>query len=172
MWRGSISAVIAKDHTGDSTVMTIDERIALIEKHKKYREGIHGKRHARNVCILAARIAERCGGDQEVIQWAALLHDIGRENDGNDPGHGRRGAEIAEQIIRAEKLKPNIEMVRQCIIQHCESRTLHEAKVVSDADKLDRFRLGEDALNEDLLELGEWPKMFIERARRMNGIED
>jgi putative nucleotidyltransferase with HDIG domain len=173
VWRGSISAVIAKDHTGDSTVMTINERIALIEKHKKYREGIHGKKHARNVCILAARIAERCGGDQEVIQWAALLHDIGRVNDGVDPWHGKRGAIIAERIMKKEKLKPNMEMVEQCIVQHCESsRILHEAKVVSDADKLDRFRFGKDALNEDLLELGEWPRMFIERAKKMNGIDE
>ena len=171
VWRDSISAVMAKDHTGDWTVMTIDERIALIGKYRKYREGIHGEKHARNVCILAARIAERCGGDQDVIQWAALLHDIGRENDGNDPDHGERGAEIAEHIIKTENLRPDIEMVKQCIHQHCRPpRTSHEAKVMSDADKLDRFRLGMNAMNEELLELGEWPRMFIERAKRMNGI--
>jgi HD superfamily phosphodiesterase len=57
--------------------------------------GIHGMGHAARVLIWANRIAEWMlslgqSVDIEAARWAAVLHDIRRENDGWDAGHGKR----------------------------------------------------------------------------------
>ena len=98
----------------------------------------HDRGHVERVVRLARYIAVREGADVEVVEAAAELHDLAR----GEAGHARRGAERAREILRARGHPEEfIERVVHCIEAHSfsegvEPRTL-EAKVLSDADKLD-----------------------------------
>ncbi|AKG91472.1 putative HD superfamily hydrolase [Geoglobus ahangari] len=98
----------------------------------------HDSDHVERVKRLALFIAEREGGDLEVIRTAAELHDVARDED----NHAIRGAEVARKILMEKGHDEKfIEEVCHCIEAHSfssgiEPRTL-EAKILSDADKLD-----------------------------------
>jgi len=104
--------------------------------------------HVMRVYNLAMHIAEKESEeiDIEVLQAAALLHDIGGVKEINDPSgntdHAIEGAKMAEPILQqmgysAEKIKH----IQDCIISHRfktenKPKTI-EAKILFDADKLD-----------------------------------
>mgnify|MGYP000005726094 CR=1 FL=1 len=100
--------------------------------------GAHDRGHVERVVRLARYIAQREGADLEVVTVAAKLHDMARDG----PDHARRGAEIARGVLRSQGYEGEfIERVAHCIEAHSfsggvEPRTL-EARVLSDADKLD-----------------------------------
>jgi len=87
---------------------------------------------------LAVFIAKREGANVEVVEKAAELHDIARDKD----NHAIEGSKIARRILEEEGYDEEfIEAVCHCIEAHSfssgvEPRTL-EAKVLSDADKID-----------------------------------
>ena len=61
-------------------------------------DGLHGLGHAARVLALANLIAlhlveQGVSCDLEAVRWAAALHDVRRVHDGDDPDHGRRGAD-------------------------------------------------------------------------------
>ncbi len=58
---------------------------------------LHGPRHWKRVPGFGLRIAEATDSNVEVVKLFALFHDSCRENDGHDPGHGARGAELQHQ---------------------------------------------------------------------------
>ncbi|MCD6479348.1 HD domain-containing protein [Candidatus Bathyarchaeota archaeon] len=100
--------------------------------------GTHGYEHTERVFRLALHIGQRVNADLGILLPAALLHDIGR----GEIDHARAGARRAREILGKVGLKPDrIEAVVEAIETHSfsggrEPRTL-EAKVLSDADKLD-----------------------------------
>ena len=57
--------------------------------------GIHGLSHWARVLENGRRLAAVNGAILEVVELFAVLHDARRENEGMDPGHGRRGADLA-----------------------------------------------------------------------------
>ena len=96
----------------------------------------HDEGHVERVVRLAKYIAEREGADVEVVVTAAKLHDIAR----GEKNHAIKGAEIARKIL-SDRDPEFVERVAHCIEAHSfssgvEPETL-EAKVLSDADKLD-----------------------------------
>ena len=98
----------------------------------------HDKDHVERVVKLAVYIARREGADVEVVKKSAELHDIARDK----PNHAIESAKLAREILRREGYDEEfIESVAHCIEAHSfssgvEPKTL-EAKVLSDADKLD-----------------------------------
>lgn len=98
----------------------------------------HDSDHVKRVVRLALMIAEKEGGDIEVVKTAAELHDVAR----NEENHAIKGSEIAREILRGKGYDVEfIEKVCHCIAAHSfssgvEPETL-EAKILSDADKLD-----------------------------------
>ncbi len=98
----------------------------------------HDKDHVDRVVALAIYIAKKEGGNLEIIKTAAKLHDIARDYN----NHARKGAKIAEKILKDEGYPEDfIKEVVHCIEAHSFSsgikpKTL-EAKILSDADKLD-----------------------------------
>jgi uncharacterized protein len=98
----------------------------------------HDSGHVERVTRLAVFIAKREGADVEVVRKAAELHDIARDK----PNHAIEGAKMAREILRKQGYGEDfIEKVVHCIEAHSfssgiEPKTL-EAKVLSDADKLD-----------------------------------
>ncbi len=58
-------------------------------------QGTHGISHWARVLENGLRLAKDTGAKVEVVQLFALFHDACRVNEGHDPGHGKRGADLA-----------------------------------------------------------------------------
>lgn len=102
--------------------------------------GCHAWDHVERVYNLCLHIGKKEHADLEILKIAALLHDIKR--DGGQSGHAEESAEEAELILRSLHLSPaKISKIVNTIKTHSfrggrKPLTL-EAKVLSDADKLD-----------------------------------
>ncbi len=98
----------------------------------------HDRGHIDRVKKLALFIAKREGGDIDIIMKAVELHDIARDKD----NHAVESAKEAREILKSEGYDDEfIEKVCHCIISHSFSSKIEpktiEAKILSDADKLD-----------------------------------
>ncbi len=98
----------------------------------------HDVGHVERVKRLAIYLAKKEGADVEVVEKAAELHDIARDME----NHSIEGAKIAREILKSNKYDDNfIERVTHCIESHAFSSGIKpqtlEAKILSDADKLD-----------------------------------
>lgn len=106
-------------------------------------DSAHDFLHVMRVYRLCLIIAEdHPEVDLEVLITAALLHDVarGKEKEGYD--HAVLSAEIAEKFLRKiGYTEEKIKKIKHCILSHrfrgkIKPKTL-EAKILSDADKLD-----------------------------------
>ncbi|WP_258084714.1 HD domain-containing protein [Thermococcus thermotolerans] len=128
----------------DGNSLRLIERTREYAKHFFEREGTHGFSHVERVFNLCMHIGKEEGADLEVLALAALLHDVARplESAGRVKDHAIEGARIARQYLRSLGYNNDkIEAVAHAIEAHRfsrgpEPRTL-EAKILSDADKLD-----------------------------------
>ena len=107
--------------------------------------GSHDWDHTERVRRLALRIGRKERADLGIVELAALLHDIGREEEDRSHGricHGRSGAALAKAILESHGCEPaTVRAVVHAIRTHRfrkggAPRTL-EARVLFDADKLD-----------------------------------
>lgn len=107
--------------------------------------GSHGFDHIRRVLNLCRRLGRAVGADLEILTLAALLHDIGREEEDSNGGrscHAETGAAMAAELLKKRGARPAlVRKVRDCVRQHryrgdAEPVSL-EAKILYDADKLD-----------------------------------
>lgn len=129
----------------------------------------HTKTHCARVLLLALLIGQQKGlseGEMEKLGMAAVFHDSRRLDDGIDIGHGSRAAEYYKDYCREHDL-PYDELTYYITFYHDQddslglseikkSSSLSERAVLlyqifKDADALDRFRLGPDALNVNFL---------------------
>lgn len=104
----------------------------------------HDPAHAFRVRRLAAAIADAVGADSEVVEAAALLHDVGQA--AGRPGHAQRGASLAAEIL-AECGFPGekVPAVAACIEHHHwrpgragdPPEPTPEYQAFADADRLD-----------------------------------
>jgi uncharacterized protein len=100
--------------------------------------GCHGWEHVQRVRVLCRRIGVEEGALLEILDLAALFHDLKRGED----DHAKRSAEFAEQVLRSEGFSEGfLKAVGDAIASHSYTcgRTPQslEAKVLSDADRLD-----------------------------------
>jgi len=108
--------------------------------------GIHGIRHWSRVMQNGLRLAEDNGADTVVVRLFALYHDACRTNDGHDPGHGSRGAALAQQhsgeffAVSSSQLDRLI-LACRC---HTDGTTSDDPTIAAcwDADRLDLPRVG------------------------------
>jgi putative nucleotidyltransferase with HDIG domain len=134
---------------------------------------LHGVCHTQRVHIHAQRLTRELGWaelDAQLALKAALWHDIGRTNDGEDNGHGAQSAARAAHLGLTEALAPaDADAVLFAVFFHClpdetakeEAPRWHEERggrgagrlpdperalrilwLLKDADALDRVRLG------------------------------
>ena len=100
----------------------------------------HGWEHVVRVFELADRIGRKERADMEVLLVAAILHDVGRMI--SEEKHALASARLSEDLLRDLGFsEEKIERIIHCILAHSYSsgvtpETL-EAKILSDADKLD-----------------------------------
>lgn len=102
----------------------------------------HGLDHVLRVWRLALRIGAEEGADLEVLQAAALLHDVGRPEElATGACHAQVSAAMAREILSARSAPARIEEVADAIARHRYRSSLLpetlEARVLFDADKLD-----------------------------------
>src|SRR3989344_314958 len=134
--------------------------INLIEGVKPYfseksSNGSHGYDHALRVHNIGKYIAEREGGDSDIVQAGCLLHDIGKDHERDGMCHAKFGAQMSEGILRSLGFpKDKIQDVAYCIGVHRYSKgiipTTLEAKIVQDADRLEE--IGAVAIARGLIE--------------------
>jgi len=105
----------------------------------------HGWDHVERVRVLAKMIAKKEKADPAIVEAAALLHDIKRTEEmlgGGKFCHALEGAKEAGKILNGLGFGEGfIKAVKHCIEAHRYRNNIcpksPEAKVLSDADKLD-----------------------------------
>jgi len=117
--------------------------IAITEARRYYEgaDAIHDFDHVLRVLALAERIGRTEGAAMEIVQTAALLHDVGRaQAEARGLDHAACAAQQAREILAGQPAA-KVEAVAHAIAAHRfrtqpEPATL-EAQVLFDADKLD-----------------------------------
>lgn len=107
--------------------------------------GSHAWDHTERVFRLCLRIGRREKADLDILRLAALLHDIGREEEDLSNGrtcHAEKGAALAAKILKKHGIADErIARVVRCIQTHRYRGQLVpdslEGKILFDADKLD-----------------------------------
>ena len=144
-------------------------------------EGGHDMAHSVRVLAFALILGylEGLSGTQlRKLAQAAAYHDVGRDDDGSDYGHGERSAKIYK---KAKSFRAN-SSVAYLIRCHCipDSNALDMAAcemdkkllcVLKDADALDRLRFGPVGYGDDTLDVLqlrlEHSKKFVYAARKL-----
>lgn len=124
---------------------TIDAVRREARSYFRHARGSHAWDHTVRVYDLCLRIGRREKADLEVLKLAALLHDVGREEEDRSNGrvcHARKSAELARRILRKHRIgRGRSVRVIRCIETHrFRGRRVPdsvEGKVLFDADKLD-----------------------------------
>jgi uncharacterized protein len=106
----------------------------------------HGLSHWARVLENGLKLAEHEGGDTTVICLFAIFHDACRHNQTLDPGHGTRGAKLAETMLKGhpQVTDHQLKLLTQACREHTSGKTLAEltVKICWDADRLDLARAG------------------------------
>jgi uncharacterized protein len=107
--------------------------------------GIHGLTHWARVLENGRNLARRTGARIEVVELFAVFHDARRLNDGWDPEHGFRGAELAGKV-RGEHFhlsEVDFDLLYQACRDHTGGATTADITVQTcwDADRLDLGRV-------------------------------
>jgi uncharacterized protein len=107
---------------------------------------IHGLSHWARVLENGLRLAEQEGGDLTVISLFAIFHDSCRQNQAWDPGHGARGAALAEKMLQGHpQVNPHqLTLLAAACRDHTDGLIDAELsiQICWDADRLDLARVG------------------------------
>jgi uncharacterized protein len=108
--------------------------------------GIHGVTHWARVRETGLRLATHTGANAAIVELFAVLHDARRRNEGNDPGHGGRGADLAAKLrgTLIHLSDAEFSLLHAACADH--TKGLIEADITIqtcwDADRLDLGRVG------------------------------
>jgi uncharacterized protein len=112
------------------------------EQEEKHYDPRYRWQHTLRVCNYGKLIAEAEGANVELVVAACLLHDLAVFDPGEPQDHGRKGAEICRPFLASLGYsEAEIENVCYSVASHVDDphpRTI-EAKIVTDADNIDRF---------------------------------
>ena len=110
-------------------------------RHYAGEDPVHGFSHVLRVLLLARHIGPLEGADMEVLEAAALLHDVARPDEvGGVNCHAALGAERARQILAkhpAGKVDQVAEAIRTHRFRDHVAPSTLEGRILYDADKLD-----------------------------------
>jgi uncharacterized protein len=107
--------------------------------------GTHGITHWARVLENGLRIAQETGANEEVVSLFAVLHDSRRQNEALDPGHGKRGAELAKSLRGSffDISDQDFDLLYEACVSHTDGKTESDITVQTcwDADRLDLGRV-------------------------------
>ena len=109
------------------------------DEYNIYRE------HIQYVYKYVVMLSKDKNVDREVLELAALLHDISMTDMTLDRSrHNEYGAEIAEQLLRENNYpEDKTQLVKRCILNHSKRRqqyrSTEEEQILVDADGLSHF---------------------------------
>lgn len=105
----------------------------------------HGLNHWGRVLENGLRLAEIEGGDTAVIRLFAIFHDACRHNQSRDPGHGDRGAALAEELLGDLSLVTlqQLDLLKYACKEHTNGTTAGDItiQICWDSDRLDLARV-------------------------------
>jgi uncharacterized protein len=108
--------------------------------------GIHGVLHWTRVRENGLRLADLTGANPRVVEFFAFLHDARRLDEGHDPGHGARAAELARELAGStfEIAAPDLELLAEACEGHSDGLMRGDVTIITcwDADRLDLGRVG------------------------------
>jgi uncharacterized protein len=108
---------------------------------------VHGPAHWMRVRQNGLRLASLTGANKCVVELFSVLHDSCRLNDYEDPQHGPRAAQFAEDLYLEGRI-PCSRDEMLLLTTACEGHTASESHsditvaTCWDADRLDLFRVG------------------------------
>lgn len=153
-------------HECDPTPLALERFLPDEAWYRRSPRGIHGVGHVTRVLFWADVLAAAQAGPVRLaeLRWAAACHDVGRENDDEDPDHGARSGEWVLANLLAERPAADgcdlglIAALCRCHDRACEDvdafRLEHD--ILRDADALDRARFwGGDRLDPSFLRIPE-----------------
>ena len=144
----------------------------------------HTKPHCARVLLLAlimGRLNHLCIAELEALAMSAVFHDSRRQDDWLDVGHGQRAADYYRTYCEKTELNYDhriyyimafhdrddewgLRILREKFPDDPDAVLLYQ--IFKDADALDRFRLGADALDVKYLRTGE-AKDLVEFAKML-----
>ena len=125
-------------------MITRDLLRAIVDGYSLSLNGVHGISHWGRVLENGRRLSVGTHADARVIELFAVFHDARRFVDGIDPGHGRRGADLARSL--RGRVFDLDDTAFELLTEACETHTdgLREGdftvRVCWDADRLDLGR--------------------------------
>ena len=125
-------------------------RQAVIEAVRaEYRlrwEGTHGLPHWERVRENGLRLAASTGARADVVELFAYFHDSRRANEGRDPEHGARGADLARALAGTvfSLDDAGLELLFAACCGHTHGKSAADPTIATcwDADRLDLGRVG------------------------------
>ena len=150
--------------------------------NEHFHTSLHGAAHSKRVLLFALLMAdakELSDEDRQALSEAAVYHDTQRFDDWLDVGHGARAADAylagIESPTREHELVAAImryhdqhdELGEEQIGREFGARGVMLYRIFKDADALDRFRIGPDALDVRYLSNPEATEL-IDLARELN----
>lgn len=138
---------------------TFEYYVKALKKEYLYQSHIHGVAHIERVLLFGGLIAmqNHCNEeDTKLLLTACSYHDIGRIDDSLDDDHGRRSSEKLPSVISLSS--EDMAIVQAAIYSHSiddsrmenviasfgildKARAIRVAKMLKDADALDRVRV-------------------------------
>jgi uncharacterized protein len=132
--------------------------------------GTHGISHWGRVLENGLRLAETEGGDMTVITLFAIFHDACRHNQSLDPGHGKRGAILADRLLKdhSSVSSRQLDLLKIACHQHTDGKTEEDItiQICWDSDRLDLLRAGIQPSPNKLCTKSAKDKSFIDWANR------
>jgi uncharacterized protein len=136
------------DITAPKAIPDVERLVAAVYEHSPMHASyIHGEQHWRAVAEVGLRLLpEERKADPLVVFLFSLFHDSMRQNEVEDPGHGQRGAELAEQMHGRYFQLPDTalgKLIEACA-GHTDVRFSDDATigVCFDSDRLNLWRVG------------------------------
>lgn len=124
----------------NSKIKQVEEYVKKVTKD----EPAHDFNHVDRVRKLALKIAKSVKFfDLEIVEIAALMHDIGLSESDKREKHGEVGAEMAERFLKRNKIvsAEKIKEICNAIKFHCKNREGGGVllDIIRDADMIDLF---------------------------------
>ena len=134
--------------TAPKAIPSLDRLVGAVhERSVLHRSYIHGDQHWRAVAEVGLKLlADNRRADPLVVFLFALFHDSMRQNEVGDPGHGQRGAELAQELHgRYFQLPPDrLGLLLDACAAHTDAPFSDDPTigVCFDSDRLNLWRVG------------------------------